>query len=284
MKSARFLALALLAGCAPRLFVKPPGDPAAGVLVRWWGHSCFSLTDSAGRTILIDPFDDSVDYPAPTPRPDALLVTHAHFDHANFPGAAPEPLLKPPTREPDTEDSNGPGRGSPRRPAPPRWPYAVVRTTGTHTAAGVEVVGVPADHDDQGGRRHGFTAVYVWGMGGLRFAHLGDIGQTSLRPDQRAALAGVDVLFVPVGGKTTVDAAGAWALIKEIAPRAVVPMHYGTARVRFFEFEPIHVFLRDAPNVRWLDGDTFRVRRDDLTSDTAVYVPAPPGTVKKEAP
>ena len=95
MKSARFLALALLAGCAPRLFVKPPGDPAAGVLVRWWGHSCFSLTDSAGRTILIDPFDDSVDYPAPTPRPDALLVTHAHFDHANFPGAAPEPLLKP---------------------------------------------------------------------------------------------------------------------------------------------------------------------------------------------
>lgn len=278
------LVLAALAGCAPRVFVKPPGDPAAGVEVRWWGHSCFTFTDSAGRTFLVDPFDDSVDYPAPRVRPDALLVTHPHFDHAGFPGAATEPLLKPPVRESDADASAENRGGVPRRPGPPRWPYAIVRSTGVHTAAGVEVVGVLADHDDQGGRRHGVTAMYVWDMGGVRFAHLGDIGQKALRPEQRAALAGVDVLFVPVGGQTTLDAAGARALIEDIRPRVAVPMHYGTARVRFYEFEPIAAFLKEFPRVRLLDADTVRFRRADLPSETTVFVPAPPGTMSKEAP
>lgn len=284
MRGAGWAAVVLIAGCAPRVFVKPPGDPAAGVEVRWWGHSCFTFTDGAGRTFLVDPFDDSVDYPAPRARPDALLVTHPHFDHAGFPGATAEPLLKPPVRESDA-DASAENRGAaPRRPGPPRWPYAIVRSTGVHTAAGVEVVGVLADHDDQGGRRHGVTAMYVWDMGGVRFAHLGDIGQKALRPEQRAALAGVDVLFVPVGGQTTLDAAGARALIEDIRPRVAVPMHYGTARVRFYEFEPIAAFLREFPRVRLLDADTVRFRRADLPSETTVFVPAPPGAVPKEAP
>lgn len=284
MRRAGWVAAALIAGCAPRVFVKPPGDPSVGVEVRWWGHSCFTLVDGAGRTFLVDPFDDSVDYPAPRIRPDALLVTHPHFDHAGFPGAAAEPLLKAPVRDSESDGASGEPGGRSRRPAPPRWPYAIVRSTGVHTAAGVEVIGVPADHDDQGGRRHGATAIYVWEMGGLRFAHLGDIGQRTLRPEQRAALAGVDVLFVPVGGKTTVDAVGARALIEEIRPRVAVPMHYGTACVRFYEFDPIAVFLREVSRVRLLDTDVVRFRRSDLPLETTVFVPAPPGAVPKEAP
>jgi L-ascorbate metabolism protein UlaG (beta-lactamase superfamily) len=171
--------------------------------VRWWGHSCFSIRDSAGRVFLLDPFDDTVGYPPARVKPDAVLITHDHFDHNAVP-RVPVSVLAPGGT---AVASNGGGtRAEPEpQPAPSRpssvVPFPIVMSTGTATAAGIEVTGILADHDDQGGRRNGTTRIYIWEMGGLRWAHLGDIGQHSLRPDQREALAGVDVLFIPVGGR-----------------------------------------------------------------------------------
>jgi L-ascorbate metabolism protein UlaG (beta-lactamase superfamily) len=265
-----------LTACFSRPLVKPAGDPEVGVTVRWWGHSCFSFRDSADRVLFIDPFDDTVGYPAPKVKPDAVLVTHEHFDH----DAVPKPVLPgggspPSSSEGDGRDLN---KKQPRGAAAvPSSPFPVVRSTGTHIAAGVEIEGVLADHDNEGGRRNGTTRMYVWEMGGVRWAHLGDIGQTALRPDQKAALERIDVLFVPVGGRTTVDAAGAAALVKEIQPKVVIPMHYGTPRTRFFEFDPLGPFQALFEKVRLLPMGGFQIRRMDLPSETTVYVPAPPG-------
>jgi L-ascorbate metabolism protein UlaG (beta-lactamase superfamily) len=274
-----FPAVSLLffsAGCLTRPLVKPPGDPEKGVTVRWWGHSCFSLRDSEGREFLIDPFDDTVGYPVPKRKPDAVLVTHEHFDHDAVPG--PRMAASPPAKK---EGERAPGK--PSIPGPPSGP-PVVRSTGTHTVAGIEVTGVLMEHDDEGGRRHGFTRAYVWSMGGLRFAHLGDIGQRALRPEQREALGEVDVLFIPVGGKTTVDADGAAGLVAAIAPRVVVPMHYGNRWVRFFVFDSLTPFLNLCERVRILPRPDFLVRRADLPPDPTVYVPAPPAETAEEKP
>ena len=266
------VALLLMVGCAFRSRVRPPGDPDLGVTVRWWGHSCFSFQDSAGRVLLIDPFDTTVGFDLPRLKPDAVLITHDHFDH----NALPKPVT-PSTGAPQTEP--GPDR---RDAAPagvvsgPSYPFAVVRSEGISTAAGVEVTGVLADHDNEGGRRHGVTRLYVWDMGGLRFAHLGDIGQAALRPDQIAALAWVDVLFIPVGGRTTVDGVAAAAMVDALRPRAVVPMHYGTPRTRFFEFDPLDQFLSGFDKVVLLPPGGFSVRQADLPAETTVYVPALP--------
>lgn len=279
-------ALLLAAGCLPRPLAKPPGDPEIGVWVRWWGHSCFSLRDGAGRVFLIDPFDDSVDYPAPRLVPDAVLITHEHFDHTGFPGVAAGPVAggSPGGGAQAKKEAQpvGPssGRDSSTAAAPP-LPYTVVRNTGLHSVAGVEVLGILGDHDDQGGRRHGMTRLYVWDMGGLRFAHLGDIGQPEPRDDQRAALAGIDVLFIPVGGKTTVDAAAAKRWVDALRPRVVIPMHYGTPRVRFFEFNPLEPFRELFDHERLLTAQEFQLRRADLPSETTLYVPAPPSAAQE---
>ncbi len=240
---------AALAGCFRRPLVKGPGDPSWGVQVDWRGHSCFLLRDSTERTFLTDPFDETVGYEPVWAAPDAVLVTHEHFDHDHLRRAVA---------------------------------YELVNSTGVHTVAGVEVTGVLGFHDDQAGRRHGTTRFYAWEMGGVRLAHLGDVGQTELTEDQKRALGPVDVLFVPVGGKTTVDAEGAAALVRQLNPRIVVPMHYGNERVRFFEFDPVDPFLKLFRNVKRLPGPDFQVKPEDLPPETTVYAPAVPGAQKKQ--
>ncbi|MBK8871988.1 MAG: MBL fold metallo-hydrolase [Elusimicrobia bacterium] len=266
------VAVLILVGCAVRHRVRPPGDPDLGVTVRWWGHSCFSFQDSVGRVLLVDPFDTTVGFDTPRVKPDAVLITHDHFDH----NALPKPVT-PASGVPQTEPGADRRDASPSTASQgPSFPFAVVRSEGITTAAGVEVTGVSADHDSEGGRRHGLTRLYVWTMAGLRFAHLGDIGQGALRPDQVAALAGVDVLFVPVGGRTTVDGVAAAAMVRALQPRVVVPMHYGTPRTRFFEFDPLDKFLSGFDKVVLLPPGGFLVRQADWPEPTTVFVPALP--------
>jgi L-ascorbate metabolism protein UlaG (beta-lactamase superfamily) len=234
-------------GCAKRGLVRGPGDAGWGVRVTWHGHSCFSFQDSVGRVFVVDPFDETVGYDLPWVDPDVVLVTHDHFDHNNLRRAVKFELLK---------------------------------GTGVHTLDGVEVTGVPAFHDDEEGRRHGTTNLYVWTMGGLKLAHAGDIGQAAFTPAQREALQGVDVLFLPVGGKTTVDAAGAAALAREAKPRVVVPMHYGNERVRFYEFDPVERFTALFEGAIELPDSDFQLRREDLPAEPTVYVPDVPDRKK----
>ena len=287
LKMVLAVAVALsLTACFSRPLVRPPGDPDIGVSVRWWGHSCFSFRDSADRVVLIDPFDDTVGYPTPRVKPDAVLITHEHFDHNAVPRLASPLSAAPGMRPPSDKESHGNEQQRPpgRTPVAPA-PFSIVRSTGTQTAAGIEITGVLADHDDEGGRRNGTTRIYVWDMGGLRWAHLGDIGQRALTLDQKAELVGVDVLFVPVGGRTTVNGAEAAALVKEIQPKVVIPMHFGTPRTRFFEFDPLGSFQAFFERVKLLPLGSFHLRHADLPTETTLYIPAPPGEENsKEVP
>lgn len=72
-------------------------------------------------------------------------------------------------------------------------------------------------------------------LDGLAVAHFGDFGQDALRSERRAALGEVDVFFLPVGGGPTIGGEPAAAVVRELQPRLVVPMHFGTAVVEFLE-------------------------------------------------
>src|SRR5690348_2929013 len=80
-----FVALSaiLLFGCLPKPLIPEPGLTEWGVQITWHGQSCFTIKDSIGRTLVVDPFDDTVGYGRLSLRADALMVTHAHFDHNN---------------------------------------------------------------------------------------------------------------------------------------------------------------------------------------------------------
>ena len=100
------------------------------------------------------------------------------------------------------------------------------RSTRRFSDVAVRSVGVY--HDDKRGAERGLDTVFVFEVGGMRIAHLGDLGHV-LDDDQLAAIGSVDVVLVPVGGVTTIDAHQATRVVDQLHPRLmVVPMHYKT--------------------------------------------------------
>jgi L-ascorbate metabolism protein UlaG (beta-lactamase superfamily) len=111
-------------------------------------------------------------------------------------------------------------------------------------------------------------------VGGVRFCHLGDLGQAALRPKQVEAIGSVDVLFLPVGGGPTIGGESAADVVRALQPRLVVPMHFRTEAVNFLD--PPDAFLEalGAPVVRLETNEL--VAEDALASGEQVALLSPP--------
>jgi L-ascorbate metabolism protein UlaG (beta-lactamase superfamily) len=221
--------------------------------VDWHGQSAFTL-DGEAATVFIDPWGDmsgmtsngiTWDYPAIEP-PDAvdlLIVTHEHVDHNAVEIVSGEPTL-------------------------------VRSQAGTHESPLGNVVAIASEHDDVAGTERGPNTIVVFDLDGLRIAHFGDFGQAALRPEQRAHLEGIDLLFIPVGGGFTIDGATAAGIAQDLAPSWVVPMHYKTEKINFLDTE--ESFIDAMPTVERLTSPSFETGDLEKGDGPLVIVPAAP--------
>jgi L-ascorbate metabolism protein UlaG (beta-lactamase superfamily) len=120
---------------------------------------------------------------------------------------------------------------------------------------GIPVRGFPAyesrtfDFQAAAGRDPDANALYHFTMGGLRFLHMGDVGNP-VAPDQLEALKGqVDVLFALTGEHATIALDDLDAAIAAIGPRVVIPMHYYSPK-GVLKIEPVERFLERVPPER----------------------------------
>jgi L-ascorbate metabolism protein UlaG (beta-lactamase superfamily) len=222
------LALLLL---ATALFADPRRAQAASrpvAYLTWYGQSCFLLESASGARIVMDPIPTNIGYLPPADlRADAVTISHEHPDHTNV------ALLqgKPRVLRGLTADRKG-------------W----VRIDEKIKDISVRTVGVY--HDVKRGAELGLNAVFIFETGGVRIAHLGDLGHP-LTDQQISAIGSVDVVLVPVGGTWTIDAQEATHVVDQIRPRLVViPMHFKTDAVSIKELAPVDAFLAGRPNVR----------------------------------
>jgi L-ascorbate metabolism protein UlaG (beta-lactamase superfamily) len=180
--------------------------------IHWYGQSAFLI----GDRVFVDPFGDmsaaaargmQFDYPAiEGVTAELLLVTHEHGDHNGVDAVGGEPRV-------------------------------IRSTAGTFDG----ILAIASEHDDAAGTKRGPNTIFRFELDGTSFCHFGDFGQAALRPEQRDAIGDVDVLFLPVGGGPTVGGERAAAIVRELAPRLVVPMHYRTERLNFLD--PPDAFL-----------------------------------------
>lgn len=164
--------------------------------------------EDRGTKILIDPYPDvdedrigKVDY---------ILVTHEHMDHYGK-----TPLIA------KLSDAEVIG---------PKTVYLMAISDGLTKVREIEV-GQEIELGDI--RVRAFftehpTSQYPLGYlieGSKRVAHLGD---TYYSPAFTELRGKVDVLLVPIGGKSTASVREAADIVEMIRPRIAVPMHYGT--------------------------------------------------------
>jgi len=102
----------------------------------------------------------------------------------------------------------------------------LLSSPGSYRIGGLTIEGIAAPHDRFGGRRFGQATLWRWKQGGLEIAHLGGTA-ASLSPEDRVLLGKPDVLIIGVGGGAKVyDGPEAAAVVRELAPRRVIPVQY----------------------------------------------------------
>ena len=177
--------------------------------ITWLGHSCFRLR--SGDTVAItDPFPDSIGLSLGEPEAIAVTISHQHANHSYWQGVGGNPKVL-----------GGPGE----------YEMSGIYITGLMTPKG--------DGDIPGER----NTAYAIDMENLRLCHLGDVKQV-LTTRQVEELTPVDILFLPAGGVCTIEISQAVDIVRRLAPRIVVPMHYKVPGLEV-ELNGLEAFLKE---------------------------------------
>jgi L-ascorbate metabolism protein UlaG (beta-lactamase superfamily) len=183
--------------------------------ITWFGHSCFRLMERGMASVVTDPYDDSLGYPALRLKADIVTVSHDAPGHANVDAV-----------KGDSRALTGPGE----------YEIGGVFITGIPTRAETDKKKKAAEPDKR-------NTVFLFDYDGFTVCHLGDLDHVPTQA-QIEALGSVDVALVPVGGGGGLNAAQAAEVISLIEPSIVVPMHYRT-EAGSHSLEPVSKFLKE---------------------------------------
>lgn len=208
------------------------------MVISWYGQACFKI-QSGDLVLAIDPYSKDIGLTPPRFKTDILLVTHQHPDHNNV-ASIPEGAF-------------------------------VVEGPGEYEVKGVTVTGIPTFHDDAGGKERGMNTAFAIDMEGIRLLHLGDYGETKPRPETIEAFGEIDILFVPVGGVYTIDAAEAAEVVNTIEPKIVIPMHYAIPDLKV-KLDPVATFLKEMGVKNGTAEDRLTIKKKDFSEQESTRV------------
>jgi len=119
----------------------------------------------------------------------------------------------------------------------------VVTGPGEYEISNLLIIGVSTFHDNESGAKRGKNTAYCIEMNEVSICHLGDLGHV-LADEQVEELGNVDVLLLPVGGVSTINAPVATEIVRQLEPKIVIPMHYKTPAINR-QLEPVDRFLKE---------------------------------------
>jgi len=205
--------------------------------ISWLGHSCFRIRGSQGF-IITDPYSPDTGYTLGKQTARIVTVSHSHPSHSFAQGVGGEPKT--------------------------------VAGPGEYEIAGVFIIGLATYHDNEAGKKLGRNTIYTMEIDGINVCHLGDLGHV-LSSDKVEQMGSVDVLMIPVGGVSTLNATMAAEVVRQIVPKIVIPMHYKTPAIKR-ELDPLDRFLKEMGVMQTKSQSKLSVSASTLPLTTQVVV------------
>jgi|YelNatPaOPRAMG01_1025707.scaffolds.fasta_scaffold00270_5 L-ascorbate metabolism protein UlaG (beta-lactamase superfamily) len=198
-----FLATNLL--FSQKKVTKPKEEKNMLESIHWLGHASIKITGS--KTIYVDPFQISGGEPA-----DLILITHDHYDHCS-----PDDIKKIQAKHtvlvaPSSAAKQLSGN------------VKTIKPGESITVEGIEIQAVPAYNLKAPfhPKEKGYVG-YIFRLDGTSYYHPGD---TDFIPEMKNIH--VDVAFLPIGGKYTMNAEEASKAAEAIQPKLAIPIHWGS--------------------------------------------------------
>ena len=203
--------------------------------VKYLGHSCFLVKGE--KSVCFDPFKN-IGYDMEKVSADYCLTSHNHFDHFGIENVAFKSLVK---------------MGDESK------------------IEGLSLTSFLTYHDNAFGTLRGQNSVYKLVIDGFSLCHLGDLGEKNFQ-NLAEKLGEVDVLFIPIGGKYTIDFNEAIDLINLIKPKIAIPMHFKTLKSNI-DIDGIENFLNSVNFPIERVGQTFEIEKSALKNGTVIFLP-----------
>ncbi len=206
--------------------------------ISWYGNRCIRIEAKEG-TILIDPFDPkATGLRGPTIKDDLVLISEA----------APEKEV--------LERINDEA--------------FVIRRAGEYERKGIAVRGIQAAADSQEGRELGLATIYTIIAEDISICHLGACGQDKLTPEQLEVIGDPDILIIPVGGQSALDAKVATEFASQIEPKIIIPVQYAIDGAKY-EADKLDKFVKQI-GLTPQTVDSYRISKKQLPTDQTQLV------------
>ena len=202
--------------------------------ITWYGLSCFRIMERSFATIVTDPYGRSTGLPELKLKADVVTVSHEATGHNHLSAVS----------------------GKKR----------VIDGPGEYEIGGVFIIGIATFDNDKGLR----NVLYVLDYNGLTVAHLGDMQQVPTQK-QIEALEEVNVLLVPVGAGTSLNAAQAAELVSMLEPNIVVPMHYEQPGLKI-QLDDVDRFLKEMGVTDVKQETSLKVTSTKLPEETETVI------------
>jgi L-ascorbate metabolism protein UlaG (beta-lactamase superfamily) len=213
----------------------------APVSIEWFGHAFFRFISPGGLRVVTDPFSPFRGFPIPKTNPDVATISEEAANHSFVGILGGSPLILRGV----TEDGAD-------------WAEIDRRVKD------VRIISVPIV---QGGGDYDVgakAASFLFEMGGLCIAHLGDLA-APMNPTQLRRLGRVHVALVILSDPGAMDPATAAKFIQRLHPNIAIPMDIRSD-------DELRTFLRGFRRVRRAGAAKISVSRRTLPPPTEVIV------------
>ncbi len=210
--------------------------------ITWYGHSCFRFMERGMASVVTDPFDaDEIGYAPLKLKADIVtsscdLPGHRHLSAVK---GSPFEIL-------------GPGE----------YELGEVFITGVQTNGKKKQEGEISN------------TLYLIDYNGVTVAHLGNMNRVPSQTEIEA-LGSVNIVLIPIGGGSGLNASKASEIISLLEPNLVVPMHYKTSDSKI-EMDGLDQFLKQMGVNEVVAQDLLKIDGEkSLPEDTKVIVLTP---------